>query len=216
MRKVDDFYTRPSYDGSPNKQDFYSNPDHDDFYSKTNTGSEINMRQELMKMFDGYWPEIAKAQTGLLRRMRRDADNKLIPCSCVDRVTKEPDKDRWCAICYGEGHLWDETEIQFYRELSGLDTTKALRDTFIPPALINMPLIVFYIRYDANITKEDKIVTLSTSVDGEIVEPMKREGIFWIGSAWPYRSDNAKIEFWKAYTHQTDVKWLNAPSYTQV
>ena len=147
MRKVDDFYTRPSYDGSAGQGDFYSNPDHNDFYSKANTGSEINMRQELVKMFEGYWPEVAKAQTGVLRKMRRDANDKLIPCPCVDKVTKEPDHERFCPICFGEGNLFDEKEIHFYRELSGLDTTKALRDRLLPPGLINIPLVVFYIRY---------------------------------------------------------------------
>ena len=83
-----------------------------DYYSGTTTGSEANMRQEMINTLIGSDPEIAKGQTGLIRVMRRDTDGKLIPCECVDNITGEPDKDRFCSLCFSEGYRWDEEEFE--------------------------------------------------------------------------------------------------------
>ncbi len=76
------------------------------YYSRATSGinyfgaarTEPSMRDELIHTFDGNFPEIAKAQTVLLRRMRRTS-GVLDACSCVDHLTHEPDKDRFCPIC---------------------------------------------------------------------------------------------------------------------
>ena len=192
----------------------------DTFYrltsSNTFTGTEINMRQEMVNTMDGLWPEISKAQPGLLRRMRRDSSFNLIPCSCVDKITQEPDKDRWCPICHGEGYLWDEEELQLYRTLSGLATTNSLRDRITSPGLINIPLVVFYIRYDSEITRQDRIVELILDDAGDPELPMKRKAIYIPASLWDYRSDNGKLEYWKIYAHETTRRYINAPLYGDV
>jgi len=182
------------------------------FYGSITSG-EPNMRQELINFFDGNFPEIAKAQNGLLRRMNRDSNGNLIPCNCVDIVTKEPDKDRFCPVCFSEGYVWSEENLQIYRKLESTSTGNALKDSLREPGLINIPLIVFYIRYDADITRDDKIVRLILSEAGSPVEPYQRQGIYRINSAWDFRSDNGKLEYWKLYTHLEDVKYLNTPDY---
>lgn len=187
------------------------------FYSSATSGGEPNMRQELIDMFDGKNPQIPKAQIGVLRRMRRDERHHIIACPCVDIVTKEPDKDRYCPICYGEGAYWDEVELQYYAvPAERRDLSLAIKDTLEPPGLINVPTVVFYIRYDSHIHLGDKMVRLETDLEGVPIEPRQRRGIFKINSLWDFRSDRGKIEYWKVFAHKEDVKYLNAPEYDEV
>ena len=50
--------------------------------------------------------------------------------------------------------------MQYYKRFVGLDTTKGLMDRHFPVGLLNIPIVVFYIRYDAEITKQDRIVEI--------------------------------------------------------
>jgi len=196
----------------------------DDFYTKvtgtTNLfgnaasfGTEPNMRQEAINTLEGSFPEIAKGQPGLVRRMRRDANSELIECACVDSFTKEPDKDRFCPICMGEAYLWDEADIVFYRVPEDSDVDNILKDKLIETGLINHPLVVFYTRYDSDIEKHDKIVELVLEADGTAAVPRKRKNIFKIGLLWDYRSDNGKLEYYKLFCHLESVEYLNAPKF---
>lgn len=188
-----------------------------DFYSSFTIDSEPNIRQELIDMFDGKNPQIPKAQIGVLRCMRRDSRHQIIQCPCVDSVTKEPDKDRFCPICYGEGAYWDEHELQYYAlSAERRDLSLSIKDTLEPPGLINVPTVVFYIRYDSHIHIGDKIVRLETDLEGVPIEPICRRSIFKINTIWDYRADNGKLEYWKIYTHKENVKYLNVPEYDEV
>jgi len=186
------------------------------YYGTSTTGSEPNMRNELINTLDGSFPEVAKKQTGLLRQMRLDSDGELIPCECVDEITHEPDKDRFCPVCFGEGYMWDEAQITFYRTLEDSDIDNILRDKLYKPGLINHPLVVFYVRYSDTIRKHDKIVELELDDDGSVSDPMTRRAIHKISVVWDYRSDNGKLEYYKVFAHDQDVKYLNAPSYEDV
>jgi len=184
-----------------------------DFYNNTTSGTEPDMRQEFINTLDGSSPEVAKGQPGLLRRMRRSSDNSLIPCPCVDNVTNEPDKDRFCPICFGEGWLWDEVNIQFYRVYKESDASNVEKDKLRKPGLINQPFVVFYVRYDAEITQQDKVVELELNNDGTSSDPMERKRLFRIGNLWDFRADNGKLEYFKIFAYHEDVKHLNAPNY---
>jgi len=118
--------------------------------------------------------------------------------------------------CFGEAYLWDEENIIFYRTLEDSDSDNSIKDKLQEPGLINAPLVVFYTRYDANITKDDKIVELKLKIDGSAITPLKRREIYRIEVAFDYRADNGKLEYWKVFTHREDVKYLNAPSYGEV
>lgn len=184
-----------------------------DFYGDATSGTEPDMRQEFINTIEGANPEIAKGQPGLLRKMRRSSDNSLQPCPCVDNVTREPDKDRFCPICFGDGWLWDEVNIKFYRVYKESDASNVVKDKLRKPGLINQPFVVFYVRYDAEITKEDKIVQLELNDDGSSSSPMVRKRLFRIGNLWDFRADNGKLEYFKVFTYHEDVKHLNAPNY---
>ena len=196
---------------------FYTRTTHrDNFYVNSPIGSEPDMRQELIDMFDGKYPEIPKAQVGLIRRMRRDVNDRVLVCPCVDLVTKEPDRDHFCPICYGEGAYWDEIELQYYAmPAERRDLSLSIKDTLEPPGLINVPTVVFYVRYDSIISLGDKVIRLVTDADGTILTPRRRRSIFRINSLWDFRSDHGRIEYWKVFAHKESVKFLNAPGYDE-
>lgn len=186
------------------------------FYGSSTGGSEPDMRQELINTLEGKSPEIAKGQPILLRKMRRDTEGRLIPCPCIDPVTKEPDKDRFCPVCFGEGNLWDEVLIKGYRVWEESSTSNVEKYQLQKPGLINQPFVIFYVRYDAEITEEDKLVELVLEDDGTAADPMRRKRLFRIGRLWDYRSDNGKLEYFRVFTYREDVKHLNAPEYGDV
>ena len=181
--------------------------------SGTTVRSEVDMRQEFINTMSGSFPEIAKGQYGLLRRMRRTTTGKLIPCSCVDEITREPDKDIWCAICGGIGALWDEEYILFYKTIEGVDRTIGLSVDQIDPATLTGDIVVYYCRYDVILDEKDYIVEVSLDSAGDVVTPIVRTKISRISKVWEYRSDNGRVEYKKVYTYKDNTKYLNAPSY---
>ena len=171
--------------------------------------TEVDLRKELNNMFDGIFPEIAKKQPVILRRMRRDSNNNLTRCDCVDEVTHEPDKDTYCPFCQGDGFYWDEINMDAYKvPISGND---ALAEKLITQGLMNIPLMVFYTRSSVNIDEKDKIVEVELDKEGNIAEPIKRKQLYRIGSIIDYRSDNGRLEYWKISCYGEDRKFLNGP-----
>lgn len=171
--------------------------------------TEPDMRQELINFLDGKWPEIAKGQQAVLRKMRRDANDQLLKCPCVDAVTHEPDRDNFCPFCHGEGNFWDETFVSVYRVILGSDVGQAVREQVIAPGLMNVPLVVFYLRSSVLITSDDKIVELVRDEEGQPVRPYKRSALYRISSLVDLRSDNGRLEYWKLGCYTEERKFLN-------
>lgn len=188
-----------------------------DYFSSSGSSAsstEPDMREEFRRTIEGYYPEIAKGQPALLRIMRLDADDKTIACSCVDSITREPDKDRFCPVCMGSGKIWDETEVSLYKtNIDSAGSPAALLDQQTSAGLLNIPLVVFYIKYSEAITKEDCVVLVRLDNAGDMVVPTRRTAIYRINQAWDYRADNGKLEYWKVFAHEESVKYLNAPSF---
>jgi hypothetical protein len=174
-----------------------------DFYSNS-SGKEISIRDEFHDTFDGTAKEISKKQTCLIRFMRRDANGNKIPCSCVDPVTKEPIKERLCPICLGEGFLWDESYSEMYKVLL------TPKEVVMPPGLTNIPLVIFYMRHNANVSRDDKLIELVLDSEGIPVQPVLRRNVFRIQHLQEYRLDEGKLEYLKLWTYEEDVKYLNA------
>ncbi len=182
-----------------------SNPN--SFYSSSTT-SEINLREELIHTLDGFFPEVAKATDGVLRKMNKDNSGNLIECPCVDPVTHEPDRDFFCAVSYNEKYIWTESYINFYKVVT---SKSPLLDKSEHPGLINVPQANFYLRYSVDIEKHDKIVEIDLDLEGNINLPVTRVGVWKIQDLVFFRSDNGKVEFIKAFCSLEDVKHLNAP-----
>ena len=165
--------------------------------------TEPDMRQEMINTLDGAFPEIAKGQTAILRQM------STTQCPCVDFLTKEPDKDTYCPVCMGEGYLWDEIFITVYKVVLKSDVGNALKERLWAPGLINKPLVVFYVCFSVDVSKEDKVIELILDIEGAPVRPYKRRAIYRIGTVFDIRSDNGRLEYWKIDTYEEDVKFLN-------
>ena len=159
--------------------------------------TEPDLRKELKNTFEGHYPEISKAQKSLFRKMRSDANGKLIKCPCIDPVTDEPDKDTFCPVCHSEGYLWDESYIDIYK----VDQRNEL--------IYKAPIMVFYCISSIDITTDDRIIELVLTEDGKVEAPFKRKTRFKIKQAIDYRADNGRLEYWKLDCYEKAYKFLN-------
>lgn len=182
------------------------------FYN-TSLDSEISMRNEMVRTMDGAFPETSKKQKGLVRIMLRDTANQLVPCACVNTVTHEGDKDHYCPYCLGEGTLWREEYIYFYRWEPGYDTSQALSSSNIIPGNLTVPLRTFYIDYQADLTLQDRVIELMLDKDGVPAKPLRRRAIYRLGVLYDYRLDNGRLEYWKGIGYQDTLLELNTRSY---
>jgi hypothetical protein len=171
--------------------------------------TEPDLRKELNNMFDGIFPEIAKKQTMVLRKFRRDSNGKLIPCDCVDPTTREPDKDTYCPFCQGEGAYWDEGYMDGYKVLQ--QSSDGLGERITAPGLMNIPVMVFYTRSSVDLTEDDKLVVIALDTEGNPVVPLRRVQLYRIGNLVDYRSDNGRLEYWKISCYGEQRKFLNGP-----
>jgi len=159
--------------------------------------TEPDMRREMNNTLDGGYPELAKGQSALFRKMRRTASGTLQKCPCVDSVTDEPDIDTFCPVCHGEGNLWDETYIEIYKVNE--------RNELIYKA----PITVFYCKSSVDITTDDRIIQLVLDTEGEVAQPLKRKKRFKIKEAIDFRSDGGKLDYWKLDCYEKAYKFLN-------
>lgn len=183
-----------------------------DYYGSNNV-TEPNMRQELINTLDGQFPEVAKGKYGVLRRVQRDSNGLAVKCSCVDAVSKEADKTHFCQICFSTGFLFDEEYIKYYHMLEESTFSSRQRGHIINPGVSDATFDVFYLKYDSAINSEDRIISVEVDVEGEITIPVKYLKSYRIDKAWPYYLDNAKLEYWKLYTHEEETKFIGAPTF---
>lgn len=179
-----------------------------EYYSGASFQSEPDLRQELINTLEGAYPEVAKGKPAYLRKMRKDTSGVLIKCVCVDPTTGEPDKDDYCPFSLGERYFWDESEILVYKEESDNMDQPASK----PSGLLNIPVSVFYMRYDVGITPDDKIVEMVLGTDGRALSPRRRSAVYSIRQLIEYRSDRGRLEFFKAICSREFVKFLNPPT----
>jgi hypothetical protein len=163
----------------------------------TSDGREIDLRAEFDGFLYGAGDEIAKGQAGILRRMRTDSDGKLIECHCVDDTTGEPDKDTPCPFCDGEGYLWDEEWVTFYKLEVSSNEGFVRKNTHEEAGIINVPYAFFYMEYTVDPNRYDKVVEVQRDLDGNLVYPYQRTAVHTIATAQPLRSDSGRIEYWR-------------------
>lgn len=168
-----------------------------DIWPVTRTGNEIDLRVEFYRFLYGFGNEIPKGQVGILRRMRTDDSGDLIPCACVDSLTNEPDRDTLCPYCLGEGLLWDEEWIVYYKMMVASHEGMVRKDKTEKPGISNIPYAFFYVEHDVNPTRKDKIVEVVRDTNGNVIRPYQREAINTIATAEPFKSDLGRIEYWR-------------------
>lgn len=165
---------------------------------------ELDLRSEFEKMMSGTSEEISKQQTFILRQARRDSNNIVIPCSCRDSLTLEPDTESTCPYCFGEGFYFDETFLKGYTMYIGSKGGFTNKRINIQPGLISAYDKVFYFRYNTIITYDDKIVELKLDSDGIPIVPYKRKLIFRPETIMEMRSDTGRIEFLAVYVNENN------------
>lgn len=141
--------------------------------------------------------------------MRRDSNNNLLKCACVDQITKEQDIDVFCPLCWGEGNYFDEVFISVYRSQPMSILPQANSKTSTAPGIQKDEDIVFYTTYEEDITGEDIIIELFLDKEGGVIKPYKRKKRYKIGNVIDYRLDKSKLEFWQISCVENKLKWLN-------
>ena len=181
-----------------------------DFYSYS-SGKELSLRSELKKTLDGSLQEVSKKMLGLHRQMRQGSDNELILCGCVDPTTKEPDRDFFCPICYGEKYIWDEKWTYFYMVEITPDPATTVHLAQKPMGFMDISKAVFYLEYNSKIKIDDKLVNVNLDTEGKLQSNVLREKIWKINKVEKLRLDNGRVEFIKVYCSQDDARFLNRP-----
>lgn len=182
------------------------------FYSRSQL--EIDLRTEFNNILDGTSINSPKASFGLLRTINTDLNGKLVLCDCVDKVTKEADKDYYCPLCMGERYIWTETILKFYRvSVSTADHgTQTVWDKNKPFGQMNIANHIFYLPFNTIIKTSDKIVDISLDVEGNIITPIRREIIWKINDLTKFRGDRGRIEYIKVFCNNQDAKYLSVPT----
>jgi hypothetical protein len=163
-----------------------------------NIVDSVDLRSEFDNLVLGYGGETPIGQTFILRRMRRDSSNNLVPCICVDELTLEPMRDFPCPVCRGNGNLWDEESITGYKVVSVTPggTNAEVNLPKSKPGIDSLPSVRFFFSYDADITIEDRIIEIELGADGTAVTPYNRIAAYELMLVRAMRADNGKIEYW--------------------
>lgn len=130
--------------------------------------------------------------------MRRDSSDNLIACSCVHGLTKEPDRDFPCPYCYGSGWLFDEELVTAYMVVASAPGGSNAASNFpkMASGTMYVPAARFFLSYDVNPKKDDRIVEIELDSAGDPVTPYNRIAVYEFMLVRAMRADNAKIEFW--------------------
>ena len=158
----------------------------------------LNLREEFRALVEGRGGEVPIGQPLILRRMRRDSAGGLVPCSCVDPVTHEPQRDFPCALCQGRGYLWDEVLVTGYKIIvaapAASNASVNLRKE--EAGHLYLPAARFFFPYDVTVTRDDRVVEIELDADGNAVVPYNRLAIYELTLVRALRGDNGKIEYW--------------------
>lgn len=179
--------------------------------SKKATGltAEVDLRKEFDDLVFGGPTSISHGRTLLLRKTRRDEDNNPIVCPCVDELTGEPDTEKACPFCLGEGFMWDENWVIGYATYVGADGGQANRIRGLTPGTIRADHRIFYLRFDTEITYKDKIVEVKLDTEGDPVVPYVRDSIYKPQTIVRYRSDGGRVEYLAIYCNENDALRLD-------
>jgi len=195
-----------AYDPYPSVTNYNPYSANTALYPVASGTTEIDLRAEFRRFLYGYGREIPKGQRGLLRRMRLDDDGKLIECVCLDEVTKEPEIDYACPYCAGEGYLWTEEWITFYKVEVSTNEGLVRKDNPEKAGIYNIPYTFFYVEYFVNPSGHDKVIEVDRELDGKISSPYRRSAIYTMSRCQPFRSDSGRIEYWRLAGAKRSIK----------
>ena len=156
---------------------------------------EIDLRQELHELLYGSELEIGKGRVFIVREMRRDDDDHLVPCTCRDPLTGESPRNIKCNSCKGEGYLWDDNTYVGYK--SEETPVKRYLGELIEIGDISSALPYVFFEYYAEVRKGDKLIEPKLDTEGRVLSPIQIEAIYSVPWARKIRGDSGRIEFVK-------------------
>lgn len=171
--------------------------------SSSQTSVEVDLRAQLDELFFGYSSGVRHGYPVVIRRMRRDAHQKPIPCTCFGEFTREPDPD--CSFCAGEGYLNDAEWFWTFSMYDGSKSGMASKIKYIAPGAIRVDEMIFFFRYDNPIRYGDKIVQVKLDEEGQVIVPNLIEAIYKPATINKHRSDNGRIEYFTVHCREEDA-----------
>jgi hypothetical protein len=163
---------------------------------------EIDLRKNFNKLLFGDANSISHNHLVLVRKRKKDSQNKDIKCNCYNSLTKEANTENNCDFCLGEGYIWKETFYRCYSTLIGADGGKANRTRRIEPGSIRTDYKIFYFKFDTIISYKDKIIELRLDNEGKLEVPYQRLTIYRPETIQEYRSDYGRIEYIAVYARE--------------
>ena len=163
---------------------------------------EQDLRESFDNLVFGKTGNIPHNHLVLLRKRKQDSLGADIKCNCVNKLTREPNVEKNCQFCLGEGFLWVETFHRCYSSMVGADGGKANRTRRVMPGVIRTDYKIFYFKFDAKISYKDKIIEVRLDNEGNVSVPYERINIFVPETIQEYRSDYGRLEYLAVYARE--------------
>lgn len=164
---------------------------------------EIDLRSELKDLLNGTSSSPQRGHWVLLRRTE-----KTQRCTCWnergsgddkwnrdDRKYDEPKED--CIICKGTGWIIDDELHLVRRRIISPPIGLAGQERISPVGIMNIPYLVYYLKYYVVPKKEDKIIEIENDDDGNPVRPFVQTEMHNISITEPLRDQKGRIEYWR-------------------
>ena len=197
-----------------NTTDAYSRPDvYSSSSASTATTGGIDLRDWMDRILHGTSSCGRHGEFVHVWYGNRDDNGRPVRCSCYNQKTR--DTSPACAYCgYGKYGLstgishtdkWERA----YKNFVGAEGGLTQKDRFSPPGLLNADGVVFYMRWDVNITRLDRIVEVWADPDGNPLigdDTYPRfKTIYKPQTIYDVRGENGRLEFWQIYCLERDA-----------
>jgi len=124
-------------------------------------------------------------------------------CSCWDEAAQEADPN--CSYCTGEGWLYEDVKVLGRKTFVTDPMTAAFLNKLTPLGRVSVSDQVFWIKYDKNPDRLDKILEVSLDSRGEVEKPYRIEIAWEINWAQDFRDKWGRVEFWACWVHNTGL-----------
>jgi len=174
----------------------------------------IDLRDELGLLFSGSYMNDPISRYGIMRMAKLGSNGEPIPCTCIGELDKSPDPS--CPRCRGEGHMWKEYWVQYYKMLvSGRDAL-SLKKRHADFGLIEVPFVLVYFMYDTvrpvrSVKKFDRFIEVETDNAGSVVTPINRTEFWDINTVQSFTS--RRVEYWRIACRNESL-WTDADYQT--
>lgn len=151
------------------------------FFKKTSV-EEVSVKDEFYSLLHGSYKELAHGSVYVLRRVRRDENDKKITCQCVTKEVPEPDYN--CLYCDGTGFYFDESGLVAYKSNSSIESMN------VGAGVLSSGECYFYFKHQENPRTGDFILEPYYTEDGTIINPVKTKYFWRIKESYTFRADN--------------------------